>query len=323
MAGFVLRRLAASFLLLYLVLTLTFFLIHLAPGDPIRLFEDQRMTREQRDRLERLYHLDRPLPEQYLAWLGAIALHGDWGISFSQQRPVTAVIADFLPRTVLLASAALAVDYAAALLFGILAARRRGADHAIRVVSLLLLAQPAFWLGLMAILLFSYVWPIFPSGGYPSGADGAAPLSRLFDLLRHLALPALVLGLYGAGTTIRFVRGSLLEVMSRDFIRAARAKGLSEARVVWVHGLRNALTPLIQLFGLVLPALLSGSLIIEAVFSWPGLGWLTFTAVGTRDYPVILATTALSGVLVAVGNLVADLAHAAADPRVRDEGRHG
>jgi ABC-type dipeptide/oligopeptide/nickel transport system permease component len=299
--AFFLRRLAASLLLLYLVLSVTFFLIHLAPGDPIHLSEDQRMTLEQRQRLQHLYRMDRPLPEQYLAWLSAVALHGDWGISFSQQRPVTAVIADFLPRTLLLGTAALVVEYAAALLFGIAAAWRSdgAADHAIRVVAVLLSTQPVFWLGLMSLLLFSYVWPIFPSGG-------------------HLALPALVLGLHSAGSTVRFVRGSLLEVMGRDFIRAARAKGLSEARVMWVHGLRNALTPLVQLFGLALPARLSGALIVEVVFSWPGIGWLVFNAVSTRDYPLLLGTTAFSSILVAVGSLVGDLAHAAADPRVRN-----
>jgi ABC-type dipeptide/oligopeptide/nickel transport system permease component len=299
--GFLLRRIAASLLLLYLVLTLTFFLIHLAPGDPVRLSEDQRLTQEQRDRLHKMYRLDRPLPEQYLAWLNAVVLHGDWGMSFLYQRPVTAVIAEFLPRTLLLGGASLAVEYAAALLFGIAAARRSGGavDHAVRILAVLLAAQPVFWLGLMALLLFSYVWPVFPAGG-------------------HLMLPALVLGLFSAGSTVRFVRGSLLEVMGRDFIRAARAKGLSEARVVWVHGLRNALTPLIQLFGMAIPARLNGALIVEVVFSWPGIGWLIFTAVGTRDYPLILGITAFSGVLVAVGSLVADLAHAAADPRVRN-----
>lgn len=319
MLGFLLRRIAASLLLLWLVLTLTFFLIHLAPGDPIHLVEDQRLTQEQRERLERVYHLDRPVPEQYVAWLSAVVLHGDWGISFSQQRPVSRVIADFLPRTCVLAGAALLVEYAVALVLGIAAARRRGAtDHLIRVVSLLLHAQPLFWLGLMSILLFSYLWPILPAGGYPSKSDATGTLASAVSLLRHLVLPALVLGLYQAGSTIRFVRGSLLEVMSREFIRAARAKGLSETRVVWVHGLRNALTPLIQLFGIALPALLGGSLIVEAVFSWPGIGWLTFISVGTRDYPVLLATTALSGALVAAGNLLADLLHAAVDPRVRD-----
>jgi peptide/nickel transport system permease protein len=318
---FLLRRLAASLLLLYLVLTVTFFLIHAAPGDPVSVFEDQRMTREQRERLHQIYKLDRPLPEQYAAWLGAVVLHGDWGISFSRQIPVTRVIVQFAPATVRLAAAGLAVDYAAGLLFGIAAARRHGraSDHLIRIVSLILFAQPTFWVGLMAILLFSYVWPLFPAGGtHSTGAELLRPAERFFDLLRHLALPALTLGLTSTGSTIRFVRGSLLEVMNRDFIRAARAKGLSEARVVWVHGLRNALTPVIQIFGVTLPRTLSGALIIEVIFSWPGLGWLTFNAVSTRDYPLILAITALSGALVALGNLIADLAHAAADPRVRD-----
>jgi peptide/nickel transport system permease protein len=320
--GFLLRRLAASLLLLWLVLTLTFFLIHLAPGDPIHLVEDQRMTQEQRERLERIYHLDRPLPEQYLAWLGAVVLHNDWGISFSHQRPVTDVVADFLPRTLVLAGTGVVTENAVARVLGFAGGRRRGAaDHWIRVVTLLLTSQPLFWLGLMAILLFSYLWPLFPAGGFPSQADaGGTALARGLDYLRHLALPALVLGLFSAASTTRFVRGSLLEVMSRDFIRAARAKGLSETRVVWMHGLRNALTPVIQLFGLALPGLLGGSLIIETVFSWPGIGWLTFNSVSTRDYPVILATTALSGALVAAGSLVADLLHAAADPRVRDAG---
>jgi peptide/nickel transport system permease protein len=318
---FLLRRLAASLLLLYLVLTATFFLIHAAPGDPVSLFEDQRMTREQRERLHHIYRLDRPLPEQYAAWLGAVVLHGDWGISFSRQIPVTRVIAQFAPATVLLAAGALAVEYAAGLLFGIAAARRHGraTDHLIRIVSLILFAQPIFWVGLMAILLFSFVWPLFPAGGvHSSGADLLSPAASFVDLLRHLVLPALTLGLATTGSTIRFVRGSLLEVMSRDFIRAARAKGLSETRVVWVHGLRNALTPVIQVFGVTLPRLLGGAVIAEVVFSWPGLGWLTFNAVSNRDYPLVLAVTALSAALVALGNLLADLAHAAADPRVRD-----
>jgi peptide/nickel transport system permease protein len=319
-AGFLLRRLAASLLLILLVLSLTFFIIHAAPGDPIHVVEDSRLTFEQRERLRHLYKLDQPLPAQYLAWLSAVALHGDLGISLSRQRPVTAVIADALPATAILAGAALAVEYAAALAFGIAAARRphRAADHAIRVGSLFLFAQPPFWLGLMAVLLFSYLWRLFPASQMHYNADLLTPTGRFFDLLWHLTLPALVLGLANAGSTIRFVRASFLEVMGKDFIRAARAKGLSESRVIWVHGLRNALTPLIQLFALALPGLLSGALITEVVFSWPGVGQLTFNAVLNRDYPLILGVTALTAGLVTLGNLLADLAHAATDPRVRD-----
>lgn len=321
MTGFLLRRLAASLLLLLLVLTLTFFILRLIPGDPMHLFEGQRLTLEQQQKLKRIYGLDRPLLEQYGVWLSSVALQADFGTSLSQQRPVSAALLEALPATAILASAALGVEYAAALLLGVAAARRRrsAVDHGIRVGTLLLYSQPPFWLGLMAILLFSYVWPILPAGHMHSvDADLLSPAGRLLDLLRHLLLPSLVMGFATAGGTARFVRANLLEVMGQDYIRAARAKGLSELRVVWVHGMRNAAVPLIQLFALSLPALLSGSLITEVVFSWPGLGQLTFNAILARDYPLILGATALSAVLVVAGNLLADVLHALVDPRVRD-----
>lgn len=321
MIRFILRRLAASLLLLYLVLTATFFLLHAAPGSPAQLLtEGRRMTAEHRENLRRVYGLDRPLPEQYVRWLGAV-VRGNWGISFSSQRPATAVILDALPGTLLLASAALVVQYAAGVTLGIAAARRRGkaADHLIRIGSLLLYSQPTFWLGLMAILLFSLAWPVLPAGHMRSvGAEELAPAARLLDLLRHLLLPALVLGLTEAGGTARFVRGSLLEVLGQEYIRAARAKGLSERRVVWMHGLRNILPVLLQLLALSASGLLSGSLVTEVIFSWPGIGRLAFESILSRDYPMVLATTAFSAVLVLASNLAADVLHALADPRVRD-----
>lgn len=321
MSSFLLRRLAASLLLLLLVLSITFLLLHLVPGDPARTQESDRMTADQRENLRRVLGLDRPLHEQYLSWLSGAVLRGDLGTSFSQQRPVTEAIFNALPGTLLLAAAALLVEFGAALLLGVAAARRPGTavDHSIRVGTLLLFSQPVFWFGLMAILLFSYVWPVLPAGHMRSvGADEMGAAERLFDLLRHLLLPALVLGLTSAGGTARFVRGSLLEVLSRDYIRTARAKGLSERRVIWVHGMRNALPPLLQLLALTLPALLNGSLITEVVFSWPGLGRLTFGAILARDFPLILGTVAVSAILVISGSLVADVLHALSDPRVRD-----
>jgi len=318
--GFLLRRLAASLLILLLVLTLAFFFLHLLPGAPVHLFEGQRLTLAQRRNMERIYGLDRPLPEQYLVWISSVA-RWDWGTSLSQQRPVSTVLREALPATADLALAALAVEYALALLLGIASARRRGSalDHAVRVVTLLLFSQPVFWLGLMAILLFSYVWPVLPAGHMHSvDADLMSPAGRLLDLARHLLLPALVIGLSTTGGTARYLRASLIEVMSQDYIRTARAKGLSERRVVWVHGLRNAVVPLIQVFAISLPLLLSGALIVEVVFSWPGLGRLTFLAISTRDYPLILGSTALSATLVILGNLVADVLHALVDPRARD-----
>jgi peptide/nickel transport system permease protein len=324
--GYVVRRLAASLLLLVLVLTATFFLLRVAPGDPMTVSEDQRrMPREHREKLRQLYGLDRPLPVQYALWMGSVG-RGDWGVSISQGRPVSTVIAEALPATFLLAGSALAIEYSVALLVGIAAARRRGSafDHLTRVVSLLLFSQPVFWLGLMGILLFAYAWPILPASHMRSvDAEEMSALGRLLDLGRHLILPAAVLGLTQAGATARFVRGSLIEVLSQDFIRTARAKGLTERRVVWVHGLRAALPPLIQLFALSLPALLGGSLVTEAVFSWPGLGRLTYIAIQSRDYPVILASTAYSAAIVLLGNLLADLLLAASDPRVRAAGVGG
>ena len=320
MSGFLLRRLGASLLLLLLVLTLTFFFLHLIPGDPIDSFEGQHLTAAQHLKLRQIYGLDRPLPEQYLRWLSSVA-RWDWGISLSQQRPVSTALLEVLPATAILTLAGLGVEYALALLLGIASALRRGSalDHAIRVVTLLFYSQPIFWLGLMAILLLSYVWPILPASHMRSvDADLLSPAARWLDLARHLVIPALVLGLATAGGTARFVRGSLIGVMSQDYIRTARAKGLSGWRVVWVHGMRNAIVPLIQVFTLSLPILLSGSLITEVVFSWPGLGRLTYGAVLARDYPLILGATAVSATLVILGNLLADVLHALADPRIRD-----
>jgi peptide/nickel transport system permease protein len=317
---FLLRRLGASLLLLFLVLTFTFFFLRLLPGDPIRAAEEQKLTPEQRANLERLYGLDRPLPEQYLVWISSV-VRGDWGTSISQQRPVSAALWDVLPATVLLALAAFAVEITTALLLGVAAALRRdkALDHGIRVVTLLLFSQPLFWAALMAILLFSYVWPILPASHMHSvDAEFMSPPDRFLDLLRHLVLPALVLGLGTGGATARYVRGSLIEVMGQDYIRTARAKGLSERRVVWVHGVRNALVPLTQVFAVSLSLLLSGALITEVVFSWPGLGRLLFQAVLARDYPLILAATALSAGVVILGNFLADVLHALVDPRLRD-----
>jgi peptide/nickel transport system permease protein len=317
---FVLRRCAASLLLLYVVLTATFFLIHAAPGNPANLLlEDRRVPFKERQALLQLYGLDRPLPVQYARWLAATA-QGNLGMSFSRQQPVIRVIADALPATLLLALAALVVEQTVGLTLGMIAARRNGlaADHLIRIASLLLYSQPVFWLGLIAMLLFAVHWPVLPSGQlHSTGAEELGLATRTMDLLWHLTLPALVLGLSLSGGVVRLTRATLLEVLGQEHIRAARAKGLSERRVMWVHALRSAAAPLLQALTLSLSALLGGALVTEVVFSWPGLGQLTLDAILSRDYPLILGTTALSAVLVLLGNLMADVLHAWVDPRVR------
>jgi peptide/nickel transport system permease protein len=319
--GYLLRRLAAAALLLWLVLTTTFVLLRLVPGDPAVTVSELPIPKQQKIDLIHTYGWDRPLTEQYLRWLGALVLHGDWGFSFAQLRPVSSVVAEALPATLLLAAAALLIEYGVGTALGVAAARRSGTalDKSIRVVTLLLYSQPVFWLGLMAILLFSYWLGWLPASHMHSvGADEMSRGARLADLGKHLVLPAMTLGLAQAGGAARFVRASLLDVMGRDYIRTARAKGLPERRVVWVHGMRGALVPIIQLLALSVTGLLSGALITEVVFAWPGLGRTTYDAILARDSPVLLATTAISAVLVVGCNLIADLLHAAADPRVRD-----
>lgn len=331
MAAFLLRRLAASLLLFVLVLTATFGLLRLAPGDPLAVVDGLPIPHAQRLRMIHTLGLDRPLAEQYVRWLGAVALHGDWGISYREQRPVSTMIGEAMPATLLLAVAALLVEYGLGVALGAAAAQaarrqegRGGSrlDAAIRIGSLLLYSQPVFWLGLLAILLFAYRLRWLPASGMRTlGGGELAGAAGLADLGRHLVLPALTLGLGAAGGAARFVRAKLLDVMASDHVRAARAKGLSERRVVWVHGLRGSLVPLIQLLGVSVPALLSGALVTEVVFAWPGLGSITWAAILSRDYPVVVATTAVSAFLVLAGNLTADLLHAAADPTLRLERR--
>lgn len=323
MTRYVLRRLAASALLLLLLVSLVFALLHIAPGDPLNTLaggEAGRLPPEQRAALERTYGLDRPLPAQYVAWLGA-AVRGDWGTSISRQRPVSRILGEALPATVLLALAAFLVEWLLALPLGILAARRKGTaiDRGASTLGLVFYALPVFWLALMAVWGLSYRLPLFPASHAAAAGIGSEPaLAQLLDRLHHLALPALVLGFAAAGGTLRYVRNSLLEVLDQDYIRTARAKGLSERRVLWVHAMRPALAPILQLMGVSLPALLNGVLVVELVFSWPGLGQTTVQAIRALDYPLVMATTTLSGALVIVGNLASDLLHAAADPRVRD-----
>ena len=314
MSGWLARRLLASVALLFLVASATFVLLHALPGDPTDLLLDPRVPAATRAELRGLWGLDEPVATQYLRWLAAAA-RGDWGTSFVHRRPVVAVMAQALPYTLALGAAALLVQVLTAVPLGVLAARRPGGalDQALRAGSLLLYSLPTFWLALMALLLLAYRWPLFPAGH----ARGAGEAGDALSLLRHLALPALVLGLSAAGGLLRLVRGSLLEALGAEPLRAVRARGVGEARVIWLHGLRQAAGPVLQLLGLTLPALFAGALVVEVVFSWPGLGRVTYLALRQQDVALALACTAWSGALAVVGTLLADLLAAAADPRQR------
>lgn len=320
MTRFLLHRLAASALLLALVVSSTFFILRLAPGDPTARLDDPRIPPEYQQQLRARYGLDAPLLEQYVDWLSGV-VQGDWGVSFTHRRPVFRVLAERLPATFLLAGSALALQFLLGIALGVAAARRPGSwrDAAIRLGAIVVYSLPLFWLGLLAIELVGDLVPTLPSGHMRSvGHQALGPLGRAGDVLLHLFLPATTLGLATTGGILRFTRNSLLDTLSEDYIRTARAKGLGEDRVVWLHGLKNAAIPLVQILGLSFPFLLSGSLVIEVVFSWPGMGRLTYEAVRAYDYPLVLAATALSGTLVVIGNFAADLLHAVLDPRVRE-----
>lgn len=322
MIRYLIRRLAGSILLLCLVLTVTFFILQLVPGNPISRFDSPRLTIEQLEHMRKAWGLDRPLHVQYLSWMRQVLFHWDWGISFGHRQPAAQVLAQALPLTLLLGTAAIILQYGLGLLLGVLSASREGslADTFIRLGSLIFYSIPNFWLGLMAILLFHIKWRLLPGSGSGSiDAEGLSLGSRAVDLLRHLAMPAMVLAVSTAAGVARFVRNSLLDVLKQDYIQTARATGASKRRVLWVHALRNTTVPLAQLLGLSLPAMLNGVLMVEVVFGWPGLGFIMFRACLARDYPLILAGTAYGAVLVILGSLAADLLHRWADPRIRVE----
>jgi peptide/nickel transport system permease protein len=313
-----LSRTLSAVAVVFGVVTLMFFLLHLAPGDPARLLVGPTATPEQVAVQRHTLGLDRPLPQQYASWLGRF-VQGDWGISLATGRPVRTMLADAWPATVKLVGLSLLLSYGLGILVGVLQASRRGwLDTALSIATVTLFALPGYWLGLMLVMLFTYrarVLPAFGSAGFD--ADFLSGWERLADRLRHLALPLTTLTLIGIGGTARFVRGAMLDVGSAPFVAIAYAKGLSPARVTLHHVLRNALIPVLTLLGLSLPTLFSGAVFIEAIFAWPGVGRILVEAVLARDYPVVMAATAVSAILVVAGNLLAEILVGWADPRVR------
>ena len=320
MRAWLLRRLAAGFAIVFAAVSLTFIAIHLAPGRPFQPPDERPMNPAVVARLNQVYGLDRPLGEQYLRYFVALA-HGEFGESFSQRRPVGQLIAGAVPNTLLLTTTALAIDFTLGILIGLFQAARarRRSDVALANVTLLFYSLPTFWLALVLQLVFALWLGWFPTGGtIDPVVYGSLPLAgRLLDRLHHLVLPALTLGLVGAGGTARFQRAALLEALGHDYVRTARAKGLAEPAVLVRHAWRDALLPVISLAGIALPFLLTGAVLIETVFSWPGLGKLAADAISARDYPLVLGTTLLVTCAVVAGSLGADLVTAAADPRVR------
>lgn len=327
MLRFIAKRLLQAIPLLLGIATITFTMVHLAPGDPMDMYMEQRFQREVDPQvielLRKKYGLDQPLPVQYAKWIGNIA-RGDLGESFRYRRPVTSLIAERVPYTLQLAVLALFFDALIGIALGITSAVRQYSrtDRAITVGSLVMYSIPGFWLALMLVLVFSVNLNWFPTSQTRSLDYELLSLpGKVVDRLWHLALPVFVLGVASAAGTARFMRNKLLDVLSEEYVVGARARGLSERAVILRHALRNALIPIVTIYGLALPFLLGGAVLIEKVFAWPGMGLLAIEAIGARDYPIILATSMIAAILVVLGNLIADVTYALVDPRVSYGGK--
>jgi peptide/nickel transport system permease protein len=314
MASYLFGRCAQSVVLLCFVSLIGFSVLHLAPGGPLAQFAlIPGVSQADIARIAAQMGLDQPLPIQYWEWFSRLLI-GDWGHSYRDSQPVLAVIASHLPATLELMIAALLIAVVLGIWIGVLGAVRRYSifDTLATVGAMIALSIPTFWFGLVVIYLFSVKLAWLPAGSRFTIGGGS-----LVDYAHHLVGPALVLALVEVAAWSRYMRASMLDAIGQDYVRTARAKGLPERIVLLRHALRNALLPMITLAGLELPTLLGGALVTETVFTWPGMGRLFLDSLSYRDYPVVMGLLMFSAVLVLVGNLLADICCALADPRIR------
>lgn len=311
MAGYVLRRCLQALGVLLGVSVLVFAIIHLVPGDPVRLALGTRFDQATYEALRERSGLDQPLLQQYISWITGVVT-GDFGVSFRTGRTVLSMVLERLPATVSLAGVSVVVALLIAIPLGVLSAIRQGTftDKVATAISQFGISVPDFWLGILMILLFAGVLGWFPASGY-------VPLTEdPLEWARRLVLPGITVGVVSGAVLTRFVRSSVLEALGEDFVRTVRSKGLPERRIIREHVLPNALVPVITVTGLQLAYLLSGVVIVEAVFAWPGLGRLALDAVLARDYPVVQGAVLLFAAFFLVVNLLVDLLYAFVDPRI-------
>ena len=314
MRGFLLNRLSQSLILLLIVSVIGFFVLNLLPGGPLAQFGlDPGMTQDDLERLKEQLGLNRPLFIQYLDWAWRL-LQGDWGHSFRDGAPVLAVIGRHVLATLLLMGTSTAIAIAIGTWIGIRGATHRYSlfDYMATVGAMVALSIPTFWFGLVGIYIFSLRLGWLPAGNMYTIGDGS-----VLNYLHHLILPSIVLSLVHVAIWSRYMRTATLDAISQDFVKTARAKGLSERRVIMKHVVGNALLPMITLAGVQLPSILTGALVTETVFTWPGMGRLFLDSLGYSDYPVVMGLLMFSAILVILGNLIADIAVAIVDPRIR------
>lgn len=314
MLSFLLRRLLTTVPLLLGISIVLFGLLHLIPGGPETVAASPQISERARLNMVTALGLDRPLPEQYIKWLWG-TLHLNFGNTYRGGQPVATVIGDRLPATLELLGVSSLVSLARAIPMGIAGAVRQYStlDYLLTLISYLGISMPVFWLAEILLLAFAVQRPWFPTGG--NATVGVPP--SLWDAVHHLVLPVIVLTLFFVAGWSRYLRAGMLEVLHQDYLRTARAKGLTRARVVLKHALRNALIPLVTVVALDVGSIFGGAVVTEQVFGWPGLGLLFFDSLGARDYPVLMAMLALSAAAVVLFNLLADLLYGLIDPRIR------
>jgi len=319
MLKYIIKRLLLSVPLVLAIVTATFFMAHLAPGDPMDMYlEPQRQRQVDPEVIELLrkkYGLDQPIHVQYVTWLKNVA-QGDFGESFRHRRPVKDMLVEAVPYTLQLTILAIVLDALFGISLGIISAVKQYSklDKTVTIGSLIIYAMPSFWLALMLIMVFSVNLGWFPTSQTRSmNYEDLTFIGKMLDRAWHLVLPVFVMGIAGAAGTARYMRSRLLEVLNEEYITAARARGFREKTVIMKHALRNAMIPIVTIYGMSLPFLLGGATIIETIFAWPGMGRMTVSAVGGRDYPIIMATVMIAAVLTVLGNLLADITYAAVD----------
>ncbi|CAN5641528.1 oligopeptide ABC transporter permease AppB [soil metagenome] len=317
MSQYILRRLALIPLLLFGITVLDFAFINLIPGDPLTAYtnstELHAMDPVQIELRREQLGLNRPLVVRYVSWLGDLA-QGDLGRSIIKSQPVSRMMTEGLKNTLLLMTLALIVSAVIGIIFGILSAIKQHTfvDYLLTTFAFVGVGMPSFFFALILILVGALQLGWFPTSGIITPGDGSLP-----DRLKHMVLPLIALAITGTGSIMRYMRSSLIEVMNEDYITVARAKGLTSTKVVTRHAVRNAMLPIITVLGLRIPHLFSGAVVIESIFSIPGIGSILVEAMKTKDYPVIMGGVLMTGVLVLVSSLIADMLYAVADPRIR------
>ena len=313
-------RLAQGLALVLAVVVLNFVLVHAAPGDPVETIAgasggmDEKLQAE----LRAQYGLDQPLPVQLGIYLGKV-LRGDLGYSYFFNLPVSGLIAERVPATLALVLTSVLAAFLIGTTLGVLSSRRPNGwlSQTINVLSLVGFAAPVFWLGMLLVILLASVFPVFPVSGMRGIASDGRGLADVMDVLYHLVLPSLTLGLVYLAQYSRLSRAAMLDVLGADYIRTARAKGLSERVVLYKHALRNAVLPVVTVLGLQFGNVLAGAIVVETVFNWPGLGRLAYESVLRRDYPTILGVLLFASVVVVVMNQITDLCYRLIDPRIK------